>query len=355
MVFFNYATKEITAKIVYYGPGLSGKTTNLQSIYQNLPADDKGKMVSLATSDDRTLFFDFLPLELGTIRGMRTRIQLYTVPGQVFYNTTRKLVLKGADGVVFVADSQNEMIDHNVESFDNLEKNLKEHGMNLKNMPHILQFNKRDLPNIASVEEIDKRLNKYNVEHFEAIAIKGTGVYECLREIIRQVINKIAKEYGERPMEATGKLSGEKADTKMPSSAPLNAAKEKIPAAAAVQSQKINGSTMKKAQAEKSKEPFHTSAVLDEDIDESWMNELEAGDLEPASGRFDGQSSAFNAGEKENKAFSQKVTVDFQEGENIAGGKITEKKITVPLEIPITKDTKVVRLNINLNVLFKRE
>jgi hypothetical protein len=337
MVFFNYATKEITAKIVYYGPGLSGKTTNLQSIYQNLPSDDKGKMVSLATSDDRTLFFDFLPLELGTIRGMRTRIQLYTVPGQVFYNTTRKLVLKGADGVVFVADSQNEMIDHNVESFDNLEKNLKEHGMNLKNMPHILQFNKRDLPNIAGAEELNKRLNKYDVEFYEAIAIKGVGVYECLREIIRQVINKIALEYGEKPLEAAGKSSGEKPEVKLPASAPLNTPKEKIPAAAAVQSQKI------------------TAAAYDEDLDESWMNELEAGDLEPTSRGFEGKNPVFNSGKKESKAFSQKVTIDFQEGENIAGGKITEKKINVPLEIPIEKDTKVVKLNVNLNILFKKK
>src|SRR5262245_39931184 len=163
MVLFNYSTKEITAKIVYYGPGLCGKTTNLQFIYDNLSGTiNKGKMLSLATKTDRTLFFDFLPIDLGTIRGMRTRLQLYTVPGQVFYNTTRKLVLKGADGVVFVADSQKRMIDANLESFQNLEENLAEHDIQLRGMPLIVQFNKRDLPDVASIEELNAAVNKYN-------------------------------------------------------------------------------------------------------------------------------------------------------------------------------------------------
>jgi len=149
MVLFNYATKELTAKVVYYGPGLCGKTTNLQYIHQNLPETVKGKMLSLATKTDRTLFFDFLPLDLGDIRGMKTRVQLYTVPGQVFYNETRKLVLKGVDGVVFVADSQKEMLGPNAESFKNLEENLKGHGLTLAEMPHVIQFNKRDLPKLS--------------------------------------------------------------------------------------------------------------------------------------------------------------------------------------------------------------
>src|SRR5882672_12470640 len=145
MVLFNYSTKELTAKVVYYGPGLCGKTTNLQWIHEKTPIKNKGKMLSLATEADRTLFFDFLPIDLGSIRGMRTRLQLYTVPGQVFYNTTRKLVLKGADGLVFVADSQRKMIEANIESFGNLEENLREMGLSLAEMPHIIQFNKRDL------------------------------------------------------------------------------------------------------------------------------------------------------------------------------------------------------------------
>jgi hypothetical protein len=148
MVLFNYATKELTAKVVYYGPGLCGKTTNLQYIYDTLPSQAKGKMLSLATKTDRTLFFDFLPIDLGTIRGMKTKIQLYTVPGQVFYDTTRKLVLKGADGVVFVADSQKAMADANLDSFENLITNLGEQNIKLDSMPHVIQFNKRDMKNI---------------------------------------------------------------------------------------------------------------------------------------------------------------------------------------------------------------
>ncbi len=196
MVLFNYSTKEITAKIVYYGPGLCGKTTNLQFIYDDLPETiNKGKMLSLATKTDRTLFFDFLPIDLGMIRGMRTRLQLYTVPGQVFYNTTRKLVLKGADGVVFVADSQNCMLEANIESLKNLEENLAEHDMVLEKMPLILQFNKRDLPDVAAVEELNAALNINNVPIYEAVATTGVGVHETLKAITRLVLNSLKERY----------------------------------------------------------------------------------------------------------------------------------------------------------------
>ena len=154
MVLFNYSTKELTAKIVYYGPGLCGKTTNLQFIFESLPDEKRGRMLSLSTQTDRTLYFDFLPMDLGEIRGMKTRIQLYTVPGQVFYNETRKMVLKGVDGVVFVADSQTQMADANLESFRNLLENLEEHGADPDTIPTVLQFNKRDLPSILTVEEM---------------------------------------------------------------------------------------------------------------------------------------------------------------------------------------------------------
>ncbi len=199
MVLFNYSTKEITAKIVYYGPGLCGKTSNLQFIYDNLPATiNKGRMLSLATKTDRTLFFDFLPIDLGTIRGLRTRLQLYTVPGQVFYNTTRKLVLKGADGVVFVADSQKRMIDANLESFRNLADNLAEHDMKLAEMPLIIQFNKRDLPDVATLDELNAALNKYNAPIYEAVATTGIGVHETLRAATRLVLNSLKERYAER-------------------------------------------------------------------------------------------------------------------------------------------------------------
>src|SRR5688572_17594676 len=176
MVFFNYSTMQMAAKVVYYGPGLCGKTTNLQYIYSHTSRDSRGEMVSLETETDRTLFFDLLPIDVGSIAGFSTRIQLYTVPGQVFYNTTRKLVLKGVDGVVFVADSQRPMLQANIDSFRNLEENFQEMGMPIEGVPVVLQFNKRDLHDIASVEELNQALNHGNWPFFEASALTGTGV-----------------------------------------------------------------------------------------------------------------------------------------------------------------------------------
>ena len=196
MVLFNYATKEITAKIVYYGPGLCGKTTNLQFVYDSLPSNNKSKMLSLATKTDRTLFFDFLPLDLGKIRGMRTKLQLYTVPGQVYYNSTRQLVLKGADGIVFVADSQDFALDANHESLQNLEDNLKRQGVRLREIPLVLQYNKRDLPNALPVAELNAELNKQNVPNFESVATTGLGVEETLKGITQLVLAHLVKKYG---------------------------------------------------------------------------------------------------------------------------------------------------------------
>ena len=195
MVLFNYSTKELTAKIVYYGPGLCGKTTNLQYIHGNLPDQVKGKMLSLATKTDRTLFFDFLPIDLGDIRGMKTRVQLYTVPGQVFYNETRKLVLKGADGIVFVADSQEAMLNANLESFKNLEENLKGHAMRLADMPHVIQFNKRDLPRLSSIEDLNAALNRYNAPFYESVATTGIGVQDTLKAIVKLVLLHLTRKY----------------------------------------------------------------------------------------------------------------------------------------------------------------
>jgi hypothetical protein len=203
MVLFNYSTKEITAKVVYYGPGLCGKTTNLQHVYDNLPGNiQRGRMLSLATKTDRTLFFDFLPIDLGTIRGMRTRVQLYTVPGQVFYNSTRKLVLKGADGIVFVADSQEKMKDANTESFRNLEENCIENGINLAETPLVLQFNKRDLPGVSSLEDLNNRLNKYNAPFYESVATTGIGVHETLKAITKLVLHSLREKYAGGEKEA---------------------------------------------------------------------------------------------------------------------------------------------------------
>lgn len=193
MVFFNYSTMQMAAKVVYYGPGLCGKTTNLQYIYGHTANDSRGEMVSLETETDRTLFFDLLPIDVGSIAGFNTRIQLYTVPGQVFYNTTRKLVLKGVDGVVFVADSQRPMLAANVESLRNLEENLGEMGLSLETLPVVLQYNKRDLPDVLSVDELNRALNPRGWPHFEASAVTGQGVFETLKGISKATLISLKK------------------------------------------------------------------------------------------------------------------------------------------------------------------
>ena len=193
MSFINYSSREINCKIVYYGPGLCGKTTNLQFIYSKTNPDLKGKMISLATETERTLFFDFLPLALGEIRGFKTRFHLYTVPGQVFYDASRKLILKGVDGVIFVADSQIERMEANIESIENLYINLKEQGYELDKIPYVLQYNKRDLPNAAPLEEMRRVLNTMQVPEFEACATNGKGVFETLKAVAKGVLRDLKK------------------------------------------------------------------------------------------------------------------------------------------------------------------
>jgi len=192
--FINFAAREINCKIVYYGAGLGGKTTNLQFIYDSLPSNNKSKMLSLSTKTDRTLFFDFLPLDLGKIRGMRTKLQLYTVPGQVYYNATRRLVLQGADGVVFVADSQARQLDENIESLQNLQANLLDHGVDVRAMPLVIQYNKQDLPRelILTPADLDDALNFRSVPSFPADALHGRGVFETLKGISELVLKKLA-------------------------------------------------------------------------------------------------------------------------------------------------------------------
>lgn len=196
MSLINFTTREITCKIVYYGPGRSGKTTNLQYIYGRVPNSRRGKMVSLATQTDRTLFFDFLPLELGTISGFTTRFQLYTVPGQVYYNATRKLVLQGADGVVFVADSQARQLDENIESLQNLQQNLLDQGVDIRTLPMVLQYNKQGLPEelVLNLGELDDALNFRELSSVPADALTGTGVFETLKAISELVLRKLSEE-----------------------------------------------------------------------------------------------------------------------------------------------------------------
>jgi len=193
MSFINYSSREINCKIVFYGPGLCGKTTNLQWIYKKTNPDSKGKMISLATETERTLFFDFLPLALGEIRGFKTRFHLYTVPGQVFYDASRKLILKGVDGMVFVADSQIERMEANIESIENLRTNLAEQGYDMNKVPFVVQYNKRDLPNVVPVEELRRVLNPRNVPDFDAVATDGIGVFDTLKAIAKQVIMELKK------------------------------------------------------------------------------------------------------------------------------------------------------------------
>ncbi len=193
MTFINYVAREINCKIVYYGPGLGGKTTNLQYVYQITSPENKGKLISLATETERTLFFDFLPIDLGQIRGFRTRFHLYTVPGQVFYDSSRKLILKGVDGVVFVADSQEARIDANLESLSNLAQNLKEHGFDLNKIPYVLQLNKRDLPSAMPVEELKEQLLVKGEPVIEAVATQGVGILPTLKAVARQVLVELRK------------------------------------------------------------------------------------------------------------------------------------------------------------------
>ena len=193
MSFINYSSREINCKIVYYGPGLCGKTTNLQFIYNKTNAETKGKLISLSTETDRTLFFDFLPLSLGEIRGFKTRFHLYTVPGQVFYDASRKLILKGVDGVVFVADSQVERMEANMESVENLKVNLAEQGYDLNKIPYVIQYNKRDLPNAVAPEELRKVLNTRSVPEYQAVAPTGVGVFDTLKAVAKLVLTELRK------------------------------------------------------------------------------------------------------------------------------------------------------------------
>ena len=192
MSMINYASREINCKVVYYGTGLGGKTTNLEHIYSRVNPDTKGKMISLATETERTLFFDFLPLDLGEVKGFKTRFHLYTVPGQVYYNASRRLILKGVDGIVFVADSQKERAEANIEAMHNLYENLESYGYDLASIPFVIQYNKRDLPDVLPVEQLRAQLNPKGVPDFEGVAIEGTGVFETLTAVSKLVINALS-------------------------------------------------------------------------------------------------------------------------------------------------------------------
>ncbi len=191
MSLINYSSREINCKVVYYGPGLGGKTTNIQYVYEKLAPETKGKLVTLATEMDRTLFFDFLPLELGEVKGFKTRFHLYTVPGQVYYNASRKLILRGVDGIVFVADSSEARFDANIEALYNLHENLKEYNLSLDEIPFVIQWNKRDMPDAIPVDELNQELNPEGYENFEAVAVNGVGVFDTLKCVAKQVLRQL--------------------------------------------------------------------------------------------------------------------------------------------------------------------
>jgi signal recognition particle receptor subunit beta len=228
VVFFNYTTMQMTAKIVYYGPGLCGKTTNLQFIHQKTAPQSRGEMVSLETETDRTLFFDLLPLDVGIVGGMKLRLQLYTVPGQVFYNATRKLVLKGVDGIVFVADSQVVALDANVESLNNLKTNLEELRLGLDQVPIVFQYNKRDIRNIVPVERLNEALNPGGMPYFEAAALHGIGVFETLKAISKQGITAIKRKLGDERKPSAG-TAGDKPAAPAPPAPPPPAKPPEVP------------------------------------------------------------------------------------------------------------------------------
>ena len=193
MSLINYSSREINCKIVYYGPGLCGKTTNIQYVYQKVAPETKGKLITLATEMDRTLFFDFLPLELGTVKGFKTRFHLYTVPGQVYYDASRKLILRGVDGIVFVADSQTSRYDANIESLYNLYENLEDYKLSVRDLPFVIQYNKRDMPEIISLEELEQELNPDGYPSLEAVATKGIGVFDTLKSVAKGILQRLSK------------------------------------------------------------------------------------------------------------------------------------------------------------------
>ncbi|PIE22173.1 MAG: hypothetical protein CSA62_13915 [Planctomycetota bacterium] len=235
MVQINFASKEVNCKVVYYGPGMSGKTTNLEIVHQKAPEEHKGDLTSISTDGDRTLFFDFMPLDLGKIAGMQTKFQLYTVPGQVYYNSTRKLVLQGVDGVIFVADSDPTKMDENIESYQNLIDNLEEYGKDVRELPHVIQYNKRDLPNALSVEEADKQLNRFGVPTFEAVANSGEGVFPTLKTLAGMVLESINKQEkgGGRPARKRAQAPAKAPQSAPPQSEPVAAPAPQRPARAA--------------------------------------------------------------------------------------------------------------------------
>jgi signal recognition particle receptor subunit beta len=357
MVVVSYSGREINAKIVYYGPGLSGKTTNLEKIYDSVPETNRGRMVSMKTQTDRTLFFDLLPLDLGELQGMKTRFLLYTVPGQVYYNATRKLVLKGVDALVFVADSSPDKLAENRESLSNLEQNLKAYGLDLKTVPWVLQFNKRDTPNAMPVSQMNQELNRHDVPTFEAQAANGQGVFETLRGVSKLLLARISKDVIDRDRgslvapsrvsseEPTlGKTAAGEAPTpsipsgsgrgklmqflkRAPGEQPESAPKHSAPASSAAAAPSVPAGPFTPPASMQPDETVLTSEDLIP-IRDAEPAISRRDDPEPAIVRRDDPEPAFSAGEIEREASyggRSSVSFDSSSGET--------RQITVPIEL----------------------
>ncbi len=373
MVSFNYQAKEVTIKIVYYGPGLCGKTTSLQYIYSTLPQQHKGKMISLATQTDRTLFFDFLPIQLGKLKGLETKIQLYTVPGQVFYNQTRKLVLKGVDGIVFVADSQQGMLEANKDSLQNLMQNLESMGLNLKDTPHVFQYNKRDLPNLIDVETLNRELNIYNAPYFETSAITGEGVIETLRTIVKLTLQAITEKYNvelEEMIEedSVDEQSSPETVSEVQNNGELPSAKPEPEEISAVDIEDMDTDVLDVSVDFDDRLLEEDSGVIeiDEDDEESLeVNEEELDSLEPVDLEDSEEEKA-----KEDDFETQKLdsgiieenieTKDMkeQEGIEVEAPRVikADNGYFVPITVKIPEDSEdEIRLNIDLKIEIKRK
>lgn len=382
MVSFNYDLKEINTKIVYYGPGLSGKTTNLQFIHSQLPADRREKLISLATKTDRTLFFDFLPLKLGDIGGYKTRFHLYTVPGQVFYNSTRKVVLTGVDAIVFVADSQEKRMEANLQSFENLEDNLREKNMTIEDIPFVLQYNKRDLSNLASIDKLNEILNERNVPYYESVAITGAGVFATLKGITDLMLDYYTNKgaFAKLGVRARRKITrkvkkGKATEEKEKSKWGLDFGVDKKTIPSVEESQKktdltpeVPSKTEKKSQIQEkvvekekpeledvglpgmeitSESPKKSSPDFSTDFDLPSPSELES----PSVSDFE----LPGMGEEESEPSPPTIKQKTEASVEFKGGKgIIRKKVNIPIEIPINKLPEEFILDISLSIKFKK-
>ncbi|MCD4655370.1 hypothetical protein K8T06_15725 [bacterium] len=344
MVFFNYASMEMSAKIVYYGPGLCGKTTNLKWVFDQMPKKRKGEMVSLATETDRTLFFDLLPLKLGKVGDFSTRIQLYTVPGQVFYNSTRKLVLKGVDGVVFVADSQEPMLDANIESLENLQENLAEQKLNLRKLPWVIQYNKRDLPGILPVSVLNRHLNFMDVPYHESVAVSGEGVMETLLGISSLTLRHLKKKAGEKITDDDEQLQQVKEEL-LRSFQPDDESDEEMKEVVVSEEKKpIEITSSKESDLE-----FEEKHEEVEKVNVKSKQEQKTQFVEPIA---DQPQEKTKDSEKVDVKITQPQGISISAGFSEGEGRIIDKNVTHKIRIPIklTKAADVSHVNLNLKL-----